>query len=265
MYQFKKNSILMELSGPVAIISINREDRRNALNPDVLEGILEAVSQITNEKDIRVLVLTGKGSKAFCAGADLKDSNDVFSTERDDTTTDFGRLARVFKSLGIPSIARVNGDCVAGGMALMSLCDLAIATEKARFGLPEAKVGVFPMQVLVYLRNHIYPRHINELILTGELIDSHKAQAIGLLNKVVKDEDLDHAINSMINKILGLSPVAIKKGKAAMITMESMGFAEALSYAESQIALISKSIDAREGISAFNEKRSPKWVNRIAE
>src|SRR5690606_262224 len=126
--------------------------------------------------DVRVIVLTGTGDKAFCAGADLTAGTGVFSEGLDEPTTDFGRLARRVRELGIPLIARINGACVAGGMGLMSLCDLAIAADHARFGLPEAKVGVFPMQVLVYLRRLIGARHVNELCLTGALISAERAR-----------------------------------------------------------------------------------------
>ena len=122
------------------------------------------------------IVLTGVGRKAFCAGADLTDGTDTFTLGLDEPMTDFGKLARVVRSLGVPLIGRINGDCVAGGMGLMALCDLVVVADHARFGLPEAKVGVFPMQVLVFLRSMIGSRHINELCLTGELIDAVRAR-----------------------------------------------------------------------------------------
>ena len=113
------------------------------------------------QPDIRAVVLTAVGEKAFCAGADLSRGTDVFTDGFDEPTTDFGRLARIARRLPVPLLGRINGDCVAGGMALLSLCDIAVAASHARFGLPEGKVGVFPMQVLVYLRRLIAPRHVN--------------------------------------------------------------------------------------------------------
>jgi methylglutaconyl-CoA hydratase len=157
-------------------------------------------------------------------------------------------------------LARVNGDCVAGGMGLMSLCDLAVVADHARFGLPEARVGVFPMQVLVFLRRMLHARHINELCLTGELIDATRAKEIGIANYVVPAADLDAKVMQLITKLCEMSPVALKRGKYAIATMESMSFAEALAFAETSIAVASRTNDAEEGLAAFNERRKPRWI-----
>ncbi|WP_421956474.1 enoyl-CoA hydratase-related protein [Polaromonas sp.] len=247
-------------------ISINREERRNAINPDVIEGIHQAVKTAeTGEHSVRAIVLTGAGRKAFCAGADLNSGPGVFADTFSEPTTDFGRLARTFRQLGIPTIARINGDCVAGGMGLMSLCDLAVVADHARFGLPEAKVGVFPMQVLVHLRRMLHPRHVNELCLTGELISAARAAEIGIANQVVPYEQLDEAVDALVRRLSGMSPVALKRGKSAIAAMESMDHAAALSFAETQISIASRTEDAKEGMAAFNEKRKPKWAVQIAE
>src|SRR5690606_4325883 len=154
----------------------------------VIAGIHSAVDIAAANPEVRAIVLTGVGEKAFCAGADLSRGTGVFTEGLDEPTTDFGRLARRVREIGIPLIARVNGACVAGGMGIMSLCDLAIAADHARFGLPEAKVGVFAMQVLVYLRRMVGARHVNELCLTGALINANRAYEIGLVNQVVPAE-----------------------------------------------------------------------------
>lgn len=246
--------------GAALWITIDREARRNALNPQVLAGIEQAVRAAREDAGVRAIVLTGAGQRAFCAGADLTRGTGVFSDGLDEPTTDFGRLARVVRETGIPLIARINGDCVAGGMALMALCDLAVVAEHARFGLPEGKVGVFPMQVLVYLRRMIHPRHVNELCLTGSLIDAQRAQAMGIANQVVPSEGLDAAVQGLIDRIAQLSPVALRRGKYAINAMEGMGWGEALSFAETQIAVASNTHDAREGLAAFNQKRKPRWA-----
>ena len=143
--------VLVEMRGTTLWITINRAERRNALNPQVIAGIHAAMVSASANPSLRAMVLTGAGEKAFCAGADLTEGTAVFAAAANEPTTDFGRLARVVQQIGIPIVARINGACVAGGMGLLSLCDLAIAADHARFGLPEVKVGVFPMQVLVYL------------------------------------------------------------------------------------------------------------------
>lgn len=241
-------------------ISINREEKRNAINPDVIAGIHEAVLKAGADSSLRAIVLTGTGRKAFCAGADLSQGTGVFADKLSEPTTDFGRLARAFRELGLPTIARVNGDCVAGGMGLMSLCDLAVVAEHARFGLPEAKIGVFPMQVLVYLRRMLHPRHVNELCLTGSLITADRAMEMGIANQVVPHEQLDATVDALVAQLSGMSPGALKRGKAVIAAMEAMGHAEALAFAEAQIAIVSRTKDAREGLAAFNEKRKPRWA-----
>ena len=164
------------------------------------------------------------------------------------------------RELGLPVIGRINGDCVAGGMGLMALCDLVIASDRARFGLPEGKVGVFPMQVLVYLRRMIHPRHVNELCLTGELINAQRALAMGIANEVVPYDELDAKVTALVDRMAALSPVALRRGKYAIAAMEAMEFHEALAFAETQITLASRTDDAREGLAAFNEKRKPRWA-----
>jgi len=241
-------------------IWINREARRNAINADVIAGIEQAILSAQKESSIRAIVLTGVGRKAFCAGADLTGGTDTFKRGLEDPMTDFGKLARVARTGGVPLIARINGDCVAGGMALMALCDLAVVADHARFGLPEGKVGVFPMQVLVYLRRMLAPRHVNELCLTGDLIDATRAREIGLANSVVSYETLDATVSALAAKVAAMSPVALRRGKYAIAAMDTMGFAEALAFAETSISLVSLTDDAKEGLAAFNERRPPRWT-----
>ena len=174
--------------------------------------------------------------------------------------TDFGKLARLMRNVGVPVVGRINGDCVAGGMGLMSLCDLVVVADHARFGLPEAKVGVFPMQVLVFLRSQIGARHVNELCLTGELISAARAYEIGLANYVVPFEQLDARVESLLDRLAGMSPVALRRGKYAIAAMERMPFAEAIAFAETLITVTSLTSDATEGLAAFNEKRPPRWA-----
>jgi len=251
--------IRTERRGASLWIWIDREARRNAINKAVIAGIAAAIGEVQEDEAVRGIVLTGAGRKAFCAGADLTDGTATFTLGLDEPTTDFGRLARLVRNLGIPIVGRINGDCVAGGMGLMSLCDLIVAADHARFGLPEAKVGVFPMQVLVFLRSMIGARHINELCLTGELIDAARAREIGIANYVVPFEQLDARVDALISKLGDMSPVALRRGKFAIAAMENMAFAEALAFAETLISVTALTADAAEGLAAFNERRPPRW------
>jgi enoyl-CoA hydratase/carnithine racemase len=252
--------LLSERRGDALWLWINRESRRNAINSAVLLGIRRAIELARADQTLRAVVLTGTGDRAFCAGADLGDGPGTFQAEADDPTTEFGRLARAVRLSGIPLIARVNGACVAGGMGLMALCDLAIAAEHARFGLPEVKVGVFPMQVLVLLRSMMHARHINELCLTGELVSSARAADMGLINEVAAAGSLDDRIEALLSRLRAGSPSAIRRGKQVMFAMERMAFEEAIAFAEAQLTIAAHSTDAAEGVKAFTEKRKPRWA-----
>ncbi len=239
---------------------IDRESRRNAINAGVLAGIAAALELVADDASIRAMVLTGAGEKAFCAGADLSEGTRTFEAGPEDPTTRFGRLARAVRRCPVPLIARVNGACVAAGMGLLGLCDLAVAAEHARFGLPEVKVGVFPMQVLVLLRSMMHQRHIAELCLTGELIDAQRAARMGLVNEIAAASALDARIEALVEKLKAASPSAVRRGKLVMFAMQQMSFEAALSYAEAQIGLAARSADAEEGLAAFAEKRKPRWA-----
>jgi len=249
-----------ELRGRALWVWIDREARRNAMNKAVIAGIEAAVATAQADPAVRAIVLTAVGRKAFCAGADLSGGTATFTLGLDEPMTDFGKLARLMRNVGVPVVGRINGDCVAGGMGLMSLCDLVVVADHARFGLPEAKVGVFPMQVLVFLRSQIGARHVNELCLTGELISAARAYEIGLANYVVPFEQLDARVESLLDRLAGMSPVAMRRGKYAIAAMERMPFAEAIAFAETLITVTSLTSDATEGLAAFNEKRPPRWA-----
>lgn len=251
--------ILVDRKGSALWITINRPERRNAINGDVIEGIEAGLRRAVEEEGVRTAVLTGAGEKAFCAGGDLQQGTSVFGDQVDEPTTDFGRLARFAETLPIVTVARINGACVAGGMGLLALCDLAVAADHARFGLPEARVGVFPMQVQVYFRNMILPRHVAELCFTGELIGAERAREMGLVNYVVPAAELDERLDWVCSRLARNSPVAIRRGKHAMAAMRHMTFHEAIAFAESQIMLTAMTSDASEGLAAFTEKRKPRW------
>jgi enoyl-CoA hydratase/carnithine racemase len=254
------SEIRTEIRGRALWITIDREERRNAINKAVISGIEAAITSAQSNPAVRAIVLTGVGRRAFCAGADLTGGTGTFILGLDEPMTDFGKLARLVRTTGIPIIGRINGDCVAGGMGLMSLCDLIVVADHARFGLPEAKVGVFPMQVLVYLRRTVAPLALNYLCLTGELIPAAQALQIGLVNEVVPYAELDGRIHAVLELLGKGSPAALRRGKYAMRALESMSFDSALAFAESQIALAAQTNDAREGLAAFKEKRAPAWA-----
>ena len=253
------DELLIEQRGPALWLTINREGRRNAVSHGVLAAMAQAIASAEQQRDIRAIVITGAGAKAFCAGADLQ-ADQAFTTDYSEPHGHVARVLRAAKASNVPLIARVNGACMAGGMGLLAMCDLAVAARHAVFGLPEVKVGVFPAQVLSVLQHLIPRRKLAELCLTGEPLDSAQALEFGLVNYV--DDDVDARLHWLLARLLDKSPAAIRRGLYTMKKIEAMAFEEAMSFTESQIALFTLTEDAKEGQQAFKEKRPPNWPGR---
>jgi len=204
-------------------------------------------------------VITGAGTRAFCAGADLQ-SGQSFKFDYSEPHVGFANLFRQAKQSTVPLIARVNGACMAGGMGIMGMCDMAVASSKAIFGLPEVKVGLFPAQVLSVL-GHLVPRRVlAEMCLTGEPLTAAQALEYSLVNYV--SDDLDGQLQWLLERLLDKSPAAIRRGLYTMKKIEAMSFEESMAFTESQIGLFALTEDAAEGQLAFREKRKPLWTGR---
>jgi methylglutaconyl-CoA hydratase len=242
-------------------ITLNRPDKRNAIDRSVVDGVAEGYRLAHNDPDIRAIVITGAGDRAFCAGGDLQ-SGKGFSFDHGNPTMPYADLLRLAWNSNLPVIARVNGACVAGGMGLLAIADMAVASDTAQFGLPEVKVGVFPMQVLAVLQGLVHPRILREWCLTGEPFGADAALAAGLLNYVVPAESLDETTAWLVDRVTGKSPTAIRRGKYALRALASMSFEQSIAFAEGQLALLAETEDAKEGLAAFNEKRKPTWTGR---
>ncbi|AVT76236.1 enoyl-CoA hydratase [Rhodopseudomonas palustris] len=254
--------VIIEKRESALWITINRPDKRNAINAGVVEGITRGWKQAHDDAEVRVIVLTGAGDKAFCAGADLQSTGAAFSFDFSKPNVDYADLLRLAQNATKPSIARVNGTCMAGGMGLLCMTDMAVAADNVQFGLPEVKVGVFPMQVMSLLQDIAPRRLIAEWSLTGEPFDAATAREAGLLNYVVPAAELDAKVEWLAKRLTDKSPTAIRRGKYAMRAIASMSFDESIAYTESQIALLAMTEDAKEGLKAFAEKRKPVWPGK---
>ncbi len=248
-----------EQRGHVLWLTIQREERRNAMNPAVLDGLTAAIQRANRTREAQAIVITGAGAKAFCAGADLQ-SGQSFRFDYSEPTQTFANLLRVARQSNVPLIARVNGACMAGGMGLMGMCDMVVAARHAIFGLPEVKVGVFPAQVLSVLDALLPRRLLNQMCLTGEPIDAERALDVGLVNAV--HDDVDVALDALLAQLLDKAPAAIRRGLYTLKRSESMSFEESIAFTESQIGLFALTDDAAEGQAAFREKRKPVWTGR---
>ena len=248
--------LLVQERGNVLWLTIDREERRNALSHGVLAAMSQAIDAAQSRRELRAIVITGAGSKAFCSGADLQ-SAQAFTTDYSEPVGHLAQLLRRARASNLPLIARVNGACMAGGMGLLAMCDLAVASSHAVFGLPEVKVGVFPAQVLTVLQHLIPRRKLAEMCLTGEPLTSAQALEYDLVNYVA--DDVDASLDWLMGRLLDKSPAAIRRGLYTMKGIQAMAFEESMAFTESQIALFTLTDDAREGQLAFQQKRKPEW------
>lgn len=250
------DQLIVESRDRVLYLTINRPERRNAINAEVMAAMRAAITQSSRDRRVRAIVLTGSGDRAFCAGADLQ-TGQSFAFDYSEPYQELAQLLRVARSAQVPLIARVNGACMAGGMGLLAMCDMAVAAPHAIFGLPEVKVGVFPAQVLSVLQNLVPRRVLCELSLTGEPVSAAEARELGLVNHVA--EDLDAKVDWLLGRLLDKSPAAIRRGLYTLKHIEGMPFEASMAFTESQIGLFALTDDAQEGQLAFREKRAPRW------
>lgn len=253
--------VLHDRRGAALWITLNRPEKRNAINAEVIAGIAAGYRSVQSDPSIRCIVLTGAGDESFCAGGDLKPGA-AFEFDVAEPTSEYANLLRIARACPVPSVARVNGACMAGGMGLMCMTDLAIAAEHAQFALPEARLGLFPFQVLSLMKELIGPRILREYALIGKPFGANEAKQAGLLNHVVPAAQLDQKVDEILCSLAANSPTAIRRGKYALRAIESMSVDEALAFSEGQLALIAQTDDAKEGLASFNEKRPPKWTGR---
>lgn len=253
------HELISSVKDHTLILTINRPDRRNAMSAEVLQKMKDELTRANSDDDIRAIVITGTGSDAFCSGADLG-SGKSFSFDYSEPQTAYANLLRAARNCQKPLIAKVNGACMAGGIGLMAMCDLAVSTRKAIFGLPEVKVGVFPMQVLSVLQGAIPDRWLAQLCLTGDPIDAQTALQIGLINKI--SDDLEICMDELLSRLVSVSPTAVRRGLYAIKRNRGLAFEQSISFTEGQIGLLAMTEDAKEGQLAFREKRKANWTGQ---
>jgi enoyl-CoA hydratase/carnithine racemase len=248
----------------VRTICIDRETRRNALDQATLGALETAFLEAGSDDSVRVIVLRGAGERAFCAGADLGELLEHESIE--ENRRHFDAVARVIQAMhhaGPPVVARVQGFALAGGCGLAVAADLTLASESAVFGLPEIEIGLLPMVVSAPIYRATGSRKtVLDLLLTGRRVAAKEALSLGLVTRVVPDARLDDELEALTARLAALSPSVVRLGKEAVYTMCEMEYATALRYLREMIVLAALTDDAKEGIRAFFEKRSPKWTGR---
>jgi enoyl-CoA hydratase len=257
------DELLYEVSDGVATVTLNRPDQRNALNGELLSGLVESMNRARDDQEVRAVVLTGAGDKVFCAGADLGGfAADVPLVDKHFASDLFLEFFRLMPRLGKPSLCAANGHVLAGGLGLALSCDLLIAKEGARFGTPEINVGAFPYMIMSIIYRNVPRKKVNEMMLLGEQISAEQAVEYGIANKVVPPDQFQEAVSDWATKLASKSPVLMRLGHDAMYRQQDMALDDALEYLRSQLSLTFSTEDIKEGVSAFFEKREPEWKGR---
>jgi enoyl-CoA hydratase len=252
--------VLITVDGHVATVVLNRPEQRNPLSATMLRDLASAFRWCQAEAEIRVVVLTGAGDRAFCAGADLASfDGGMTDLERHRSRDLFVELFVLMATLGKPIVGRINGHALAGGLGLACSCDLLVSTDTATFGTPEINVGIWPMMIQAILARNIPRKVLLEMEMLGDRWTATQLQSVGVINRVVPHDQLDSTVNEIAQKLARKSPVAMRLGRDSFYRQQDMEFRAALDYLHSQFTLVTLTDDSKEGIKAFFEKREPEF------
>ena len=255
--------LLYEVVDGVATLTINRPERHNALSWGVITGLRDRVAEARTDPEVRAVVITGAGERAFCAGADLGGmAADAGYAEVHQSRGELARLFLDLYGLGKPTIAKVRGYCLAGGFGLALACDLVVASDDAAFGTPEIDRGLWPFMITVPLVRSLPPKKALELMMTGRRIDAAEADRLGLLTRVVPAAELDEAVSELAGSLASKSPSVMRLGRDSFYAVWDQGAADALAQLHPLLTVNTGLEDAAEGIGAFLEKRTPRWTGR---
>lgn len=257
-----ESHLLYRVEEGVAYFTINREKQRNAISVEALNLFLEYLDEAEKDESVRVLCITGAGDRAFCSGADLGGGMGNSGRDGMEAFKNYARLLKRLSGFPKPTVARVNGSCVAGGTGFMLACDVVIATDTAKFGTPEVNVGLFPMMIGALIFRNVLRKKAMEMVLLGERLSARQAQEMGMITRAVPPENLDQEVNKVLKTLAKKSPIGMKIGKEAFYAMGDMPFEEALDFLGQKLAEVAATEDAVEGITAFIEKREPVFKGR---
>src|ERR1700676_3575448 len=257
------HTLHLEFSGEIAMITLNRPEKRNAITTEMIAELLASFREV-EASSARVLILTGAG-KAFCSGMDLEALKALATRSPAEQREDADRLARLclrIWSFPKPTIAAVNGHAIAGGCGLATLCDFTIAVPEAKFGYPEVRIGFLPAVVSVFLIRQIGEKHARDLLLTGRALEATEAHRLGLVSQVVPERELMSVAQILAATLLACSPVSLTMTKKLLCDFAAPEIARELDLASAQSAQIRTTQDFIEGLESFLEKRAPRWSGK---
>ena len=249
--------ILYAVENSIARIVLNRSEKRNALNDELIAEIKRGLKQASDDKNVRAIVISGAG-RDFCSGADLSALQKIAQASMSDNADDARSLLDLFlqiRQIRVPVIAAVRGRALAGGSGLATACDLVLASETARFGYPEVKIGFVPAMVLAILRRNVSEKRAFELITRGEEIDAAYAKEIGLINQVFSDQTFDDDVNAYLRRFTEVSSTAIALTKSLLYQVDGLPFLEALETGADVNVIARMTEDCQQGIAKFLKPR----------
>jgi enoyl-CoA hydratase/carnithine racemase len=251
----------VETEGPKLTITLAYPERRNAIGPLMANELLYALEGARQDPHVRVVVLTGKG-KAFCAGGDFSQITGGSDAPARPPKGDYADLLRELWRMSKPVVARVNGHAMGGGLGLVAASTFAIASSDALLGTPEIDVGLFPMMIMAVLSRVMPRRRLVEMMLLGQKLTADEARAAGLIGRVVAPAELDAAVAELVAALSAKSPIAMRLGLRAISDSEALDLDRALPLLRDRLGECLATDDAREGMTAFLEKRPPQWTGR---
>ena len=249
-------AIIYAVEGTVSLITLNRPEKRNALNDELVSGLKESLRKADSNDDMRVVVITGAGGD-FCSGADLAALQKISESSVEENLADAQSLMELFtliRSVSVPVVAAVRGRALAGGCGLATACDLVLASRSARFGYPEVKIGFVPAMVMAILRRNVSEKRAFELISRGAMIDAEEAERIGLVNQVFDDEKFETEVEAYVTGFENVSRSAVMLSKRLLYNMDGMTFDTALRSGVDVNTIARMTEDCQKGIAQFLKK-----------
>lgn len=256
-------TLALEYDGPLAVVTLDRPDKRNAISYELIDELLRVLREIESSS-AQILVLTGAG-KAFCSGMDLDNLRSITQRTPEENRADSQMMAYLFRSLyDFPkvTIAAVNGPAIAGGCGLATLCDFTLASSEAKFGYTEVRIGFVPAIVSTFLLHQIGEKHARDLLLTGRIIGADEAFRIGLVSEVVAPDKLTERARELAATLLQNSPASLLATKRLLKKYSSAELDQQVAAAVEENARIRTTEDFREGVTSFLEKRDPRWTGK---
>lgn len=252
----ESQTVLLTIADRVARITLNRPEKRNALNSDLIEALKDSLRRAGKDSEVRAVVLSGAGSD-FCSGADLSALQKISTASVEENLEDARSLMELFtliRSIRLPVVAAVRGRALAGGCGLATACDIVLAARSSRFGYPEVKIGFVPAMVMAILRRNVSEKRAFELVTLGAEIGAEDAVSFGLVNQIMDDEAFDDEVDTFVQRFMKTSGSAVALTKQLLYRTDAMSFEDALQFGVDENVIARMSEDCKKGIERFLRK-----------